>query len=557
MPMSVRTLVLVILSLAFGHAVAIHLPGGSITWRCIGSNFHEVELHVWRECSGNAMSPQNIRFSNDCGVEFTMSGLEPVEVLNVSQVCSSQAASTNCAGGGVAGIERYTYRTTVFLSPCNSWTASWEICCRSNALNIEPSQGLYVYARLNNTVVNCDASPAFAHQAVPLACVGQPFNYDPGATDADGHHLRFRLVDALLYNPEVASVAYTDGFSGAQPYTGVSIDSLTGRISFTPNVQGYVVVSMRVDEYNAQGIRFGEVVRDFPIIVQPCSNNVPTAEAGAFQNVEGATVNGPYSLTLCAGSTLCTTLSFTDPDPGSVLSQINTIPAALPGVELDTLAGDPLSLSLCWSAPLEGDTLRRFTVLVLDDACPFRGLQTYSYVIKVVHPPDAGEDGQARYCDLSAPFLLVDSLGGSPAPLGIWTGPTGVTSGIFFPGMDPPGIYAYSVGSAPGCSDTASVMVEPLPDTDPQCILLGAGSLEMPSISLHPNPTRGPITIVAQGIDHVDLFDLHGRRVRSVPGTGQHTLALDLSPEAMHGTLVMAIHLRNGAVVRQRATLLP
>ncbi len=414
-----------------------------------------------------------------------------------------------------------------------------------------------MYARLNNTVVNCDASPTFAHQAVPLACVGQPFNYDPGATDADGHHLRFRLVDALLYNPEVASVAYTDGFSGAQPYTGVSIDSLTGRISFTPNVQGYVVVSMLVDEYNAQGIRFGEVIRDFPIIVQPCSNNVPAVEAGAFQNVEGATVNGPYSLTLCAGSTLCTTLSFTDPDPGSVLSQINTIAAALPGVELDTLAGDPLSLSLCWSAPLEGDTLRRFTVLVLDDACPFRGLQTYSYVIKVVHPPDAGEDGQARYCDLSAPFLLVDSLGGSPAPLGIWTGPTGVTSGIFFPGMDPPGIYAYSVGSAPGCSDTASVLVEPLPDTDPQCILLGAGSLEMPSISLHPNPTRGPITIVAQGIDHVDLFDLHGRRVRSVPGTGQHTLALDLSPEAMHGTLVMAIHLRNGAVVRQRATLLP
>lgn len=555
--MILRNLALAFLLLTVGPLRAIHLPGGSITWQCIGGNFHEVELQVWRECSGNAMTPQDIRFSNDCGVQFTISGLEPVEVLNVSQVCASQAASTNCAGGGIAGIERYTYRTTVFLSPCNSWTASWEICCRSNALNIEPSQGLYVYARLNNTVVACDASPTFAHQAVPLACVGQSFNYDPGATDADGHHLRFRLVDALLYNPEVASVAYTDGFSGPQPYTGVSIDSLTGRISFTPAVQGYVVVSMRVEEYNAQGIRFGEVIRDFPIIIQPCSNNVPAVDAGAFQNVEGATVNAPYSLTMCAGSTLCTTLSFTDPDPGTVLTQINTIAAALPGVEMDTIPGDALSLSLCWTSPVEGDTLRRFTVLVQDDACPFRGLQTYSYLINVVPPPDAGEDGQATYCALSEPFLLVDSLGGTPDPFGIWTGPTVVASGIFIPGLHPPGVYAYVVQSGPGCTDTASVLVEPLPDTEPLCILLGTGMTEMPSTSLHPNPTSGPITITAPGIDRVDLFDLHGRRVRSFPGLGQHALALDLSQEALHGTLVLAIHLRNGTVLRQRATVLP
>ena len=503
------------------------------------------------------MSPQDIRFSNDCGVVFTISDLEPVEVLNVSQVCPSQSGSTNCDGGGIAGIERYTYRTTVFLSPCNSWTASWEVCCRSNALNIEPSQGLYVYARLNNAVENCDASPTFAHQAVPLACVGQSFNYDPGATDADGHHLRFRLVDALLYNPEVASVAYTDGFSGAQPYTGVSIDSLTGRISFTPDAQGYVVVSIRVDEYNAQGTRFGEVIRDFPIIVQPCSNNIPAAEAGAFQNVEGATATGPYTLSMCAGTTLCTTLNFTDPDPGTVLSQINTIAVALPGVELDTIADDPLSLALCWTAPDDGDSLKRFTVLLLDDACPFRGLQTYSYLINVEQPPDAGEDGQAGYCELSSPFLLVDSLQGTPEPFGAWTGPTGVTSGTFTPGMDPPGTYVYTVQSPSGCGDTATVVVEPLPDTDPLCILLEASVMDMPSTSVYPNPTSGRITITAQGIDHVALFDLHGRHVRSVPGMGQHSLALDLSPEALHGTLVLAIHLRNGAVLWQRATLLP
>jgi hypothetical protein len=474
-------------------AFAIHLPGGTITWRCIGGNFHEVELQVWRECSGNAMQSQTINFSNDCGVVFNVSDLEPVEVLNVSQVCASELGNTNCNGGGVAGIE--------------------------------PSQGLHLEARLNNLAQTCDASPTFAHNGVPLVCVGQPVNYYPGATDPDGHRLRFSLVDALLYNPEVAPVAYTNGFTGAQPYTGMSIDTLTGRISFTPDLQGYVVVSMLVEEFRADGVLVGRVIRDFPFIVQACTNTVPTASAGGFQNITGATVLGPLELEVCAGTSFCCELNYSDGDANTVLQQINTIASALPGVELDTLGTMPLTLDLCWQVPANATGIRRFTTLVLDDACPYRGLQTYSYIIRIAPPLNAGGDGQARFCILAEPFALNDSLTGTPTPFGQWSGPDGVSTGIFVPGISTPGTYTYVVQNSAGCTDSAVVVVDQLPSSDPLCIFLGTSSTHTFAFSAGPNPTSGTLQIEgAQGLRRLELMDAQGRI------TWLHTLNAESRP---------------------------
>ncbi len=539
--------------LASLNVSGIHLPGGTITWRCIGGNFHEVELQVWRECSGNAMQPQTLAFSNDCGVSFNVSDLEPAEVINVSQVCEGELGSTNCNGGGVAGIERYTYRTTVFLSPCNAWTISWDICCRNNALNIEPSQGLRLQARLNNLAVACDASPTFAHQGVPLVCVGQPVNYDPGATDADGHRLRFSLVDALLYNPEVAPVEYSNGFTGAQPYTGLSIDTLTGRISFTPDLQGYVVVSMLVEAFRADGVLIGSVIRDFPFIVQACTNTAPTAGAGTFQNVTGATVTGPLELQVCAGSSFCCELNYSDTDPGTVLEQINTITTALPGVELDTSGTMPLTLSLCWQAPINSTGLRRFTTLVLDNACPYRGLQTYSYVIQISQPPNAGGDGQASFCALSEPFALSDSLTGLPTPFGQWFGPDGINTGIFMPGMSTPGAYIYVVQNSAGCTDSATVQVDQLPAADPLCIFLGTPDISPPSSWVSPNPTTGPLLLEGvDGLIKLEMTDAQGRMtwIRSIHADGAATV--ELPDHVANGAYMLILYDARGQRTMQR-----
>lgn len=554
--MTLRALALLVLFPVVSPLLAIHLPGGTITWRCIGGNFHEVELHVWRECSGNAMQPQTISFSNDCGVAFNVSGLEPVEVLNVSQVCTSELGTTNCNGGGVAGIERYIYRTTVFLSPCNAWTFSWDICCRNNSLNIEPSQGLHLEARLNNLAQNCDASPTFAHNGVPLVCVGQPVNYDPGAIDPDGHRLRFSLVDALLYNPVVAPVAYSNGFTGAQPYTGMSIDTLTGRLSFTPDLQGYVVVSMLVEEFRADGVFIGSVVRDFPFIVQACTNTVPSANAGGFQSVTGATVLGPYELEACAGTSVCCELNYTDADANTVLQQFNTIAAALPGVEIDTLDTSPLTLGLCWQVPANASGIRRFTTLVLDDACPYRGLQTFSYIIRIAQPPNAGGDGQASYCTLAEPFALSDSLTGTPTPFGQWTGPDGESTGIFVPGIGTPGTYTYMVQNSAGCSDSAVVVVDPLPSSDPLCILLGTSPAHTHAFRAGPNPTSGTLQIEgAQGLRHVELMDAQGRITWLRALNAESRMTVELPGQVANGVYLLIMSNAFGERTTQRIAI--
>ncbi|HMC96831.1 MAG TPA: hypothetical protein VKG92_04220, partial [Flavobacteriales bacterium] len=50
-----------------GAARAMHLPGGTITYRCTGNNYHEITLTLYRECSGAAMVSQTLQFHNDCG----------------------------------------------------------------------------------------------------------------------------------------------------------------------------------------------------------------------------------------------------------------------------------------------------------------------------------------------------------------------------------------------------------------------------------------------------------------------------------------------------------
>lgn len=64
---------------------------------------------------------------------------------------------------------------------------------------------------------------------------------------------------------------------------------------------------------------------------------------------------------------------------------------------------------------------------------------------------DAGESAELTVCVTDAPFSMIEALGGEPCPGGSWTDPPNVPHGNFFiPGVDPAGIYTYSVPGAPG-----------------------------------------------------------------------------------------------------------
>ena len=173
-------------------ALAEHLPGGNISVRCVSGNQHEVTLKLWRECTGVPMISQSINFVSSCGVTFALEDIPLISVANVSPICEGQADQTTCDGGTLIGIEEYTYRTNVFLSPCNFWRIYWSTCCRFPALNLQGSQGIYIEALVNNQGGNCIEYPTFSDDVPPLVCVNQPVSYDPGVVFAQGQ-------DCLLY----------------------------------------------------------------------------------------------------------------------------------------------------------------------------------------------------------------------------------------------------------------------------------------------------------------------------------------------------------------------
>lgn len=72
--------------------------------------------------------------------------------IEISPICPRQLILSRCRGGGLPGIEEYTY-TGTFEMPanCTDWVAHFSSCCRNSAitnLNMTGGVGQYIEARI-------------------------------------------------------------------------------------------------------------------------------------------------------------------------------------------------------------------------------------------------------------------------------------------------------------------------------------------------------------------------------------------------------------------------
>lgn len=396
----------VIFLLAFFASWASHVPGGNISYQCLGNNQYLITLTLYEDCgSAFISSPPNypvppnetVYIANDCGYGSPTSISLPNLSYNqeVSQLCLSQLGQSECNGGSLPGVYMHQWQGIVTLpGNCDSWTFSYSSCCRNTSSNASSSSANYYWESvLNSATAPCNSSPVITGQPIPYNCVNQPVNYSFGVYEPDGNTLVYSLAPAAT--SATGTITYTGGYSGASPINGINVNPTTGEITFTPTTLGNYIVAVLIEEYNNNGDLVGSIIQDFQFEIINCAgNNNPVPPAGGIENVTGSGLQtGPTDVQLCEGDNICFDIKFTDATTDSIYLTSN-IANIFPGGTFTQTSwiGGVANATVCFTVPAGANPFSVLSINARDNACPVVGVNSMSVSITVVSSTTAGAD---------------------------------------------------------------------------------------------------------------------------------------------------------------------
>lgn len=343
---------------------ATHLYSAEITYRCLGNNQFIIEAETFQDCG--AVPPTTSltinMASTSCGINQNI-GLPQISLTDITPFCPS--GQSPCATGGY-GSYRIVYADTVSLSACSDWIFSYTNCCKNpNILNLVNSNSTtYIYTSLDNSN-QCNNAAKVTGTGYLYAFQGQTQSYYCNAFDLDGDSLVFSLSNPLSANG--VSLPYALGYSVNNPLSmnsPTSFNSQTGKLTFTPNIQGSFFVGIQVEEYR-NGVLIATANKDIHVVVLPnlpIPNNNPDFEVnnvqGGYleQNIFYVTNPQQLSFDIIATDTTHAT------DTLTFSSTINTI-----GGAFTSTGTNPAVASFTWSTTVP--TIQEFTVSIVDNHC--------------------------------------------------------------------------------------------------------------------------------------------------------------------------------------------
>lgn len=468
-------ILLTVLGWNLSSVFATHIAGGDISYVHLGGDSFLVTLKVYRDCSGfqQSTTSQNITFESSCA-NFSVD-LPFLDSTEISQLCGAEASNSYCNNGILPGMQEYVYQDIVVLTPCADWNIYYLTGDRNASTNI-PGSGIELYyanATLNNISAPTNSSVVFTAQPIPYVCLNQAISYNWGIVETNGDSLVFELVCPQT-GPGSPLGPYSSPYSCTNPINGITIDSETGQIDFTPTTIGNFIVVVQVTEYNDSGQVIGTAIRDIQFIAQICSNELPDDTGGVVQNLMSpANLLGPYEIELCEGDTLSFDATYSDSDLSDILTITSNINFVLPGASYSTSGTNPLTVHYEWLVPAgTAGTNTAFSVTVNDGACPIPGLQFFVYDIVIREATIAGPDvticgphtalpGQANISVTGGTSFQWTSISGAPLVVGTNFSCDTCSSIIATPNVTTTYVVTSDLSSSCKNSDTVTVFVVP------------------------------------------------------------------------------------------------
>ena len=291
--MSLRALLVLCLFFLFSSSsFASHISGGDVAVKHISGNSFEVTLQLFRDCinaSPNAPLPDDLTiFFYQLDTDIITDSL----YMELGQVIFPELGDA-CYIPEIC-IEIGVYVDTLELDDhAAGYYLSWERCCRvAQTTNLfdAGAEGMLFTASIADPVL-MNSSPRFApYPSDGYFCVSYANQFSFEAEDIDGDSLVYSLstpikgtfANGALPDPlgggpmPFTNIPWDTGYSLANICGGtpaMSINSETGVISASPDIQGFFAYGVVVEEYR-DGVKIGEVRREITMEATLCEFDV-------------------------------------------------------------------------------------------------------------------------------------------------------------------------------------------------------------------------------------------------------------------------------------------
>ncbi|MEI7724573.1 MAG: gliding motility-associated C-terminal domain-containing protein [Bacteroidota bacterium] len=254
-------LLLVLLSTVFAPVIVFgtHQRAAEITFRQISKNLYEITLISYTFTP----SPANA-YRDWLTIHWGDGTSNDIQRIVMTPLADDITYNKYVGTHDFPGAATYTIS-------CEDPNRNGGILNIPNSINTP----LYIYSVLTiNPFLGYDNSPVLLNPPVDNACVHQIFYHNPGAYDADGDSLSYKLVPCRGALGQVIP-----GYTYPEASKSLTLDAITGDLIWdSPEQQGEYNVAILIEEWR-NGQKIGSVLRDMQIIVVACNNRPPVIDS--------------------------------------------------------------------------------------------------------------------------------------------------------------------------------------------------------------------------------------------------------------------------------------